>query len=242
MNIREPGWRGRIGVIQPAPGLMLEYEWARLLPEGVAAPFTRVPLKGGTPRDYLDMADASPDAAATLVNAGAGVIAYACGVGSMIEGPAPENRLMQRLAAAADGRTVLGMGQAAVAAMRHLGARQVAVLTPYSDAINQRVADYLKACDLEVTGICKLPVADAIAAAGLQPAETIASALAALQQLPQADLLWSTCSNVRTEGVIATVEHASGRVMVSSNQALLWRCLSMLGVHANDAYGGRLAS
>ena len=242
MDIREPGWRGRIGVIQPAPGLMLEYEWARLLPEGVAAPFTRVALAGGMPKDYLVMADAAPGAAATLANAGAGVIAYACGVGSMHEGPEREAQLMRTLAAAAGGRTVLGMGEAAVAAMRHLGARRIALLTPYSDAINALVAEYLSACGLEASGIRKLPVPDAIAAAALQPPQTIAAALAALDQSPQADVLWNVCSNVRSFDVIAPVERASGRAMVSSNQALLWHCLSALGVHGGDAYGGRLAS
>jgi maleate isomerase len=242
MDIREPGWRGRIGVIQPAPGLMLEHEWARLLPAGVAAPFTRVPLAGGEPHDYLTMADLSPDAAATLANAGAGVIAYACGVGSMHQGPARESLLMQTLAAAAGGRVVVGMGQAAVAAMRHLEAHRIAVLTPYSDTVNELVTEYLLACGLEVSGIYKLPVANAIAAAGLKPAQAIAAALAALHESPQADLLWSACSNVRSLEVIAAVERASGRLMVSSNQALLWHCLSTLGVQTNDAYGGHLAT
>ena len=38
------GWRGRIGLITPAPGSSTELEFNRYKPEGVAVLTTRVPL------------------------------------------------------------------------------------------------------------------------------------------------------------------------------------------------------
>ncbi len=38
------GWRGRIGLITPAPGNSTEAEFNKFLPEGVAVLTTRIPL------------------------------------------------------------------------------------------------------------------------------------------------------------------------------------------------------
>ena len=40
-TVHQPGSRGRLGIIQPAPGLMLEAEWMRAVPPGVAFPVSR---------------------------------------------------------------------------------------------------------------------------------------------------------------------------------------------------------
>jgi maleate isomerase len=91
---RSPGARGRIGVIQPAPGVMIEHEWPRWIPDDVLFPVARVRLTGPTAQGYEAVAVAAPEAARDLVTAGAGVIAYACTIGSLFAGVAAEAELI----------------------------------------------------------------------------------------------------------------------------------------------------
>jgi maleate isomerase len=222
-----PGSLGRLGIIQPAPGLMLEAEWATATPPGVAFPVTRLALGGTTHADYARMAEEAPGAVAILANAKADVIGYACGIGSLHEGPEAERRLMESLSVAAGGIPVIGMAQAAVLEMQRHGARRVSVLTPYAASVNELVRLYLEATGFIVTGIFALPVDGAIAAAGLHPEQTIAAACEALGSVPT-DILWIPCSNVRSFGLTDRIAALAGRPCISSNQAMLAVMLARL--------------
>ncbi|MGA9867532.1 MAG: hypothetical protein WBQ75_13970 [Acetobacteraceae bacterium] len=230
-----PGQRGRIGVIQPSPGLMLEAEWARAMPDGVAFPVTRLVLRGGARSDYAAMAERAPEAAATLANAGVGVIGYACGIGSLAEGPAAERALMDRLTSAAGGIRVIGMAEAAVGVMRAQGARRVTLLTPYAGPINQLVCTYLTGSDLQVAALASLPTASPVTAVTLRAEQIIAAAQAAARLAPT-DLLWIPCGNVRVIDLNAELQAATGLPCVSSNQALLDTALAHLGMIRTLSY------
>jgi maleate isomerase len=224
-----PGKSGRIGVIQPSPGLMLEAEWARAMPEGVAFPVTRLVLHGATRADYAAMAMRAPDAAAILANARVDIIAYACGIGSLAEGPGAERTLMRTLQDAAGGIRVVGMAEAAMTALRAHHARRVTLLTPYAAEINALVEAYLVACGFEVAAIAGLPTTSPIAAAGLQPQQIVQAAGEAARLAPT-DAIWIPCSNVRTIDTIPAIERAIGMPCVSSNKAMLDSALGHLGI------------
>ena len=49
------GWRGRIGLITPAPGSSTEAEFNQYCPEGVAVLTTRIPLFGISSEGILKM-------------------------------------------------------------------------------------------------------------------------------------------------------------------------------------------
>jgi maleate isomerase len=223
----EPGSRGRLGIIQPAPGLMLEAEWMRAVPPGVAFPVTRLALHGATAADYADMGDRAPEAAAILANAGADVIGYACGVGSLYRGPVYERNLMDRLSEAASGRRVVGMAEAALSEIHRLGAKRVTLLTPYAAPVNALVQSYAEACGITIAAIVSLPVASAIAAAGLRPEQTMQAAAEAALVAPT-DLIWIPCSNVRAVDLCPRIQAETGCPCVSSNQALLSVMLALL--------------
>lgn len=234
-TILEPGISGRLGVIQPAPGLMLEAEWARAVPPGIAFPVTRLALHGATADDYADMAERAPEAAAILANAGADLIAYACGIGSLYRGPAHERALMDRLSVAAGGRPVIGMAEAALREINRLGARRITLLTPYADPVNALVRAYTEACGITIAAVASLPVESAIAAAGLRPEQTIAAAAAAVAMAPN-DFLWIPCSNVRALDLCSRLTRELGCPCISSNRALLTVMLARLerGRQASD--------
>ena len=223
----QPGSRGRLGIIQPAPGLMLEAEWMRAVPPGVAFPVTRLALRGTSEADYAAMAEQAPDAAAILANAGADVIGYACGIGSLHRGPAYERGLMDRLSKAAGGRRVIGMAEAALGEIKRLGARRITLLTPYGAAVNALVQAYAEACGVAVAAVAKLPVANAVEAAGLSPERTMQAAAAAVAMAPT-DMVWIPCGNVRAIELCPRIQAETGCPCVSSNQTLLTVMLAHL--------------
>lgn len=233
-----PGKRGRIGVIQPAPGVLLEFEWPLRLPADILFPVARIRMRGASAAHYQEIADLAPEYAKDLVTAGADVIAYACSVGSLFAGAAAERQLMEQLAAAS-GKPVVSLSDASMQALHLLGAKKIAILTPYNADTNALVSRYAEECGFSVVAALSLPVS--IVTISNLPADEIAVlACAALDSVPDVDALWIPCSAVRTLDVISAIEAATGKIVVSGSQALLWAALRAIGVDDKLADSGSL--
>ena len=233
-----PGHRGRIGIIQPAPGVLLEYEWPAFLPREVLFPLARIRMRGASAADYTAIAQAAPDAARDLVTAGADVVAYACSVGSLHAGADAEARLIDALAQAS-AKPVVSIADAAVRALQMLGAHRVAIMTPYNAETNALVSAYARQRGLVVAAEFGMPVGIA-EIANLSAAEIAVLAIAAMATAPQAQALWIPCNAVRTLEGIAAIEAATGRPVVSGSQALLWATLRAIGIEDPIACGALL--
>ncbi len=225
---RQPGARGRIGVIQPAPGVMLEHEWPRWLPPEILFPMGRVRFTDGSAAGYDRIAAAAPDVAQDLVSAGAGLIAFACTIGSLYAGIEGETKLIASLEATS-GRPAISLGATCAKALRKVGARRLAIMTPYTPETNDWVAAYVEACGFQVEAFITTPV-DIVRIGNLQPAEIAALAIAAMARYPVADALWIPCTAIQTMAAIATIEAATERPVVSGNQALMWHALELLAI------------
>ena len=235
---RRPGHRGRIGLIQPAPGVMLEYEWPSRLPAEILFPLARLRMTGATPADWANIAGRAPDAARDLATADADVIGYACSVGSLYAGAAAEDALIAALASAS-GRPAFSLADACARAFQRLGARTIAIITPYPDQTNAVVAAYIEQRGFVAKPAARYPVG-IVEIGNLPVDEIIALSIAALEQQPDADALWIPCTAVRTLAAIAAIERSTGRPVVSGSQALLWRGLRMMGVDDTIPDTGRL--
>ena len=226
-------------MIQPAPGVMLEYEWPSRLPPEILIPMARLRMTGATTTDWDDIAARAPDAARDLVSADCDVVGYACSIGSLYAGAAGEDALVDRLAAA--GRPAFALGQASTAALRALGAVRLAIITPYPDASNAIISNYATERGFVPLPVARYPVG--IVEIGNLPADEIAGlSIAAFDAQPEADALWIPCTAVRTLDAIPAIEAATGRPVVSGSQALLWRGLRLAGIDDRVDGAGRLLS
>jgi maleate cis-trans isomerase len=235
---KPPGWRGRIGIIQPSPGVMLEYEWPRWLPDEVLFPVARVRMAEASAAGYRGVVEQAPAAATELARAGAGVVAFACTIGSLFEGAAAEQELVERMAQASS-LPALSLGSTSVLALRAVGASRVAVLTPYSKAVNAWVKDYLVAHGIGVAGFIATP-ADIVTVGNLPAAEIAEIAIRGMQHLADADALWIPCTAIRTLEAIEMMEGRTGSPAISASQALLWHSLEILGLAGAGQPCGRL--
>jgi maleate isomerase len=163
------------------------------------------------------------------------VVAFSCTSGTVAAGV---DRVARAIDAAKPGIPFTTPITAAVAAFRHLGARRIAVLTPYVDEVNEAIRGFLVAAGLDVIefGSFHLRTEQEIARA---PPEAIVAAGRSITG-PGAEALFISCTGLQGHAAIAALEAATGRPVVTSNQAQVWEALSLIG-YARPVHGyGRL--
>ena len=167
----------RIGLLVPSSNVTMESELPALFRrrERVApARFTfhsaRAQLTSVTPEALAAMNVAAERSAAELADADCDVLAYACLVAVMAAGPGAHRVAARHLAAAAGGADVVTSAGALVDGIRALGARRVAMITPYAPALTAKVVAYLAAEDIEVVDAISLNVTHNRAVGRLDPA------------------------------------------------------------------------
>lgn len=229
----------RIGVINPSAAVTFDHEWARMLPRGVSFHVTRLLLVDGSATALAAMAARAAEAARILSTSRVHVVAYACTLGSLFRGVVGERALAAELERAA-GVPAVTMARAAAEALRALGVRRVAVGNPYGVEANRWVRQYLEGEGLVVTALRGTAVADSWSIAQAQPRSAFDLGREVLAEAPDADGIFLSCGNMRTVEVLDELEELTGRPVVSSNQAMLWYSLRILGIHAPVRGYGRL--
>jgi maleate isomerase len=178
------------------------------------------------------------DAAATLLPDGSlDVVCYACTSGSLVIG---ESRVLEELNRGAPHARATSIITGVMRALRILGARRVAVATPYLDEINAREARYLERSGFEVVRIEGLELERDSDMVRVAP-EYIAEFAAGVDH-PRADALFVSCGALRTLEVVQALEQRVGKPVVASNQAMIWDCLRLAGVDDRIAGHGALLS
>jgi maleate isomerase len=119
-----------------------------------------------------------------------------------------------------------------------LGARRIALLTPYPAAIHRAVVDYMAARGFAI-------VAERGLGIGVDrditdyPAQDLRSAILELDRR-KADAVFVSCTSVRIAAAIGELEAATRLPVVTSNQALAWHCLQLAGRPTNIPGFGQL--
>jgi maleate isomerase len=127
---------------------------------------------------------------------------------------------------------------AATHACRRLGLRRLAVLTPYVDEVNRAIAGFLQAEGLDVAALGTFHLRTEPEIARVAP-EAIVAAGRALDG-PGIDALFVSCTGLRGHAAIAALETATGKPVLTSNQAQLWDALRLVG-YGRPVHGyGRL--
>ena len=213
----------RIGIIVPFD-FALDREYWRFVPPAVSLHITRTPHHDGPvgldlARLVADPAEAA-DATRTLVAIEPGVIAYACTSGSFVDGTAGEAALREAILAAGASRSVTTSGGLLEAA-RALGLRRIALGTPYTADLGQRLADFVTAGGFEVASLANLELEGGIAE--LPDSDVIRLAEAAATT--SADAIFLSCTNLPTIDLIPELERRFGCPVISANQVTMWAAL-----------------
>ncbi|WP_438361590.1 maleate cis-trans isomerase family protein, partial [Nocardioides massiliensis] len=119
---------------------------------------------------------------------------------------------------------------AVTAALRALGARRLAVVTPYVAPVAAGAVTYLEQTGFEVVARADLELLSNLEKGRLPV--SAAEELARSVDVAGADAIMISCTNWRTLDRLADLEHHTGLPVVSSNLATLWAGLRLAGVDA----------
>jgi maleate isomerase len=221
------GWRGRLGLIVPSSNTTMEMEFHNHLPEGVSLHTARVPLKSVNEDELVSMNTQAVEAARLLRDAGVELILYGCTSGSFIGGKDYEKKLEMKIESEVN-VPVVSTSTAVIEALKVLDAHSILVVTPYTEAINQREKEFLEDNEFEVLDIRGLGIEDNQAIGRLEP--YTAYRLAKASFTDEAEAIFVSCTNWRTFEIIKALEDDLGIPVVTSNQASLWLALREMDV------------
>ncbi|WP_461866491.1 maleate cis-trans isomerase family protein [Thermococcus sp.] len=231
------GWRGRIGLIVPSSNTTMEMELHSALPEGVSLHTSRMPLRNVNEEELVKMSALAVESARLLRDANVDIILYGCTSGSFIGGKDFEKELEGKIEDAVN-IPVVTTSTAVIESLKILDARDILVITPYTDEINLREKDFLEVNDFEVLDIRGLGIEENTKIGRLEPYE--AYRLAKATFIDEADAIFISCTNFRTFEIIEMLEDDLGIPVVTSNQASLWLTLRELDIMEKIPGLGRL--
>ena len=236
-----PAPKAAIGLIALANDITIEPELYTFLPrDGVAVYSNRIPMSAdGNINTLLEMKSSITEGASLLVpDIELDVIAYGCTSGSMAIGPSV---VEEKIHAVRPGIACTNPVSAALKGLRTLDCSRIALITPYPDDINVVVERYVSEQGFDIVDKASFKQAGDPQIVRVPPQAIYAAGLE-LGRSPQVEAVFLSCTALRVSSIIAPLEAALGKPVVSSNQALAWDCLRLAGCDEQPEGYGQLFS
>jgi maleate isomerase len=229
----------RIGLLVPSSNTTMETEVPALLrgrervrPEDTFSFHSaRLRMEEVTPEALRAMNEQAERAATELADLRPSVVATACLVAIMAQGPnshrtaeAEIEAVLEREQAPAP---VVSSAGALVDALHALGARRIGIVAPYLEELTELVVEYIAHAGIEVGDTISLEVPDNRAVAALDP-EDLLEHWKRLDLRGCDTLVLSACVQMRSLPVIEEAERRSGLPTLSAATATTWAILRAL--------------
>lgn len=221
----------RFGFLVLSNDLGIERELQRLIPPDIHAHVTRI-------RSYVDvgMADSisSIHEAVSLLAPHQRLdgIAYGCTSGSFLTN---DGALVGAVGEVRPGVPLHTPRSATISAIRHLGLRRVALLTPYEDELGSAIATQMGEKGVDIARVGSFYCASDFEIARLS-SEQIARAAEHLLADEDVEGVVIACNALECSPVIDGIERRTGKMVVTSTQAMVWRLLRTSG-YVRPSYG-----
>ena len=220
----------RVGLLVPSSNSVMEIDLHRHLPPDRFTVHTgRMYLEETTPEAESQMLDVHVMPAARDVGTvRPHLLVFGCTSAGALRGNEADTELCRRIADAT-GTEVVSTIRSVRQALERRGARRIGVITPYVDALNQKIRASVEADGVEVAAIRGLGITENFAIAEVQPADIVGFAVETTRGF-EVDLVFASCTNFRAVDAIAGIEQALGVPVVTSNQAVLEALLLRQGL------------
>jgi len=221
----------RVGLMIPSSNTMMEVDFTRDLPPGVALHTARMYMQDTTPAGENRMLDefALP-AARDLGTARPDVVVFGCTSAGALRGNDYDTELCQQISELTKAPVVSTIG-AVRTAIEASGAASVGVITPYVDELNERIKASIEADGIDVAAITGLGITDNFQIAEVGHDEIVAFAVEALGPLAvegNIDLIFASCTNFGAMAARPAIAERLGLPVVTSNQAALAAAVARL--------------
>jgi maleate isomerase len=214
------------GVLIPSTNTTVEIEYNRLLPPTLQAHVGRLLSSGAGP--FSPSLDADVDHQARLLGTAKVEVISLVQTSASLFADDYDATVTQRMSKGA-GVPAITSAQAIGQAVRALGARRIALVSPYSQPVLERAKHYYQTkYSLEVLALEGFAATDSYMIGKLGP-ENARDAFARIEQ-PEIEVLVVPGGNFPTMSFVPAWEREFGKPVVTTNQAALWAMMGIMGV------------
>ena len=160
-------------------------------------------------------------------------VAYGCTSGTIAAG---YSSIYEKVNLAKPNTKVTTPITSAIKAIKKFNINKISVFTPYTDEINQSVVEYFKKENIEVVSLSYFDIASDLDIGKVDP-DYLFEVLTKID-LSKSDGLFVSCTALPVLSLIDKLEKKLGRVVLSSNQTLIWDTLNEINYNKNiDGFG-----
>jgi maleate cis-trans isomerase len=228
--------RHRLGFITPAINVIAEDDYIALADDDIGVHFARADVDTDceVAEQFQQMIDAAPSLAASIAKAGVAVVGFACTSASFFQGKGSDQVIAENMTAAA-GVPTFTTATAAVSALRTVGAKRLAVATPYLSWVYEAERVFFQDAGFDVLAINGLERLGGTDINSISEEEI--RVLVADVEKENADAIFVSCTDLPVLGLIDELERTHGKPVVTSNQATYWAAAKVAGVPPVSGYG-----
>lgn len=228
-------WRARLGIMIPSSNATMEQELYRMAPDGVSVHTGRM-VSIGCNADDLRKMDESLESCAELVgHAEPDVLLFGCTSGSFLGGIGWEEKIRQRINAVVPNTIACTTTDAILNALSIYHPQKITIVNPYVDEVSQMEANYFRSAGYDVVSEQNM---------GFRLGHDIFSTIPGYTYricretiVKDTELLFISCTNLRTLEIIEPLEQDLGIPVITSNQASMWEMLRLAGISTDGING-----
>lgn len=220
--------KGRVGIVVLATDQTLEHDISLvLLPLEIGCHFTRIQMDDQvTPESLKSMTPRIGEAVKLLLpNKRVHVLAYACTSASATIG---EKEIFEQLSFRETNAHMTTPLTAALKAFEALQTTKIGLVTPYIGAVNNILIDYIQQHGYLVTNLSSFDLIHDSDVASVS-CNSIIKAAKEIGMNEDVDLVFISCTSLRTKDVCKKVEQMINKPVLSSNMVLAWHMLRLVG-------------
>ena len=170
------------------------------------------------------MADDIPRVAENILpNEKLDCIAYGCTSGTIAAG---YESIFEKVNIAKPNTKVTTPITSAINAIKTLSIKRLSIFTPYTDEINQSVINYFKKENINISELSYFDIASDLDIGKVDP-DYLFEALTKID-LSNSDALFVSCTALPILSIIKDLENKTGKIILSSNQTLIWDTLKKI--------------
>ncbi|MFQ5915264.1 MAG: Asp/Glu racemase [Nitrospinota bacterium] len=217
-SAKEEG-RFRVGLIVPSSNTTMEVDFYNHLEEKATVHIARMYLDTTTKEaEEVMVRESTPEAADMIRTLYPHVTVFGCTSGGSLFGMDYDRKIAQDLTEWTGAAKTVTVLEAVGEQFRHVGAKRIAVFTPYVDELNETIRRCLEEEGFEVLSIQGMGITVNFDIGLLTPEQILAFGKERFKD-PEADALFFSCTNMRAVDAMPLLEKEFGKPIVSSNQA-----------------------
>ena len=160
-------------------------------------------------------------------------IAYGCTSGTIAAGYAS---IYEKVNSTKPNTKVTTPITSAINALKALKINKLSIFTPYTDEINQSVINYFKKENIEISELTYFDIASDLDIGKVNP-DHLFDILSKIDLL-NSDALFVSCTALPVLSIIKDLENKMNKIVLSSNQTLIWDTLNQIDFKSKvEGYG-----